>query len=380
MKHLMFITTSFPSLHDGSEAAGSFVFDMAATLSKKVKVTVIAPGLEASLEEISPSLKVQRFLAQKQPLSLLKASNPLHWISILQVLRSGELAVNKVVQCDHVDHMLALWVLPSGYWAKKTADRYRIPYSTWALGSDIWSIEKIPIVREILRRVLQNSLVNYADGIQLKKSVEKLSGRECIFLPSTRIIEISKNKVLSGQPPYRLAFLGRWHLNKGVDILLDSLLSLGHDDWKLIKEIKIIGGGPLHDLVLRKAGELKEKGCPITIGGFVNKEKAISLLLWADYVLIPSRIESIPVVFSDALKCSCPVVCTPVGDLTQLVNTFQVGILSKNCSSRSFGEAISESLRTAPCNYIKYLDNSVNIFNINTAAGKLLKGLLDGII
>lgn len=377
MKHLVLITTSFPSICDGSEAAGSFVFDMAASLAEKVKVTVVAPGLEMSLEEISSSFKVQRFLAKKQPLSLLNVSNPFHWVPILQTLRSGQLAVNRVVRREYVDHMLALWVLPSGYWAKNAADRYQISYSTWALGGDIWSLGKIPIVRGILARVLKASLMNYADGIQLKKSVEKLSGRECTFLPSTRKIEISRKKILSGQPPYRLVFLGRWHLNKGVDILLDSLFLMRDDEWNLIKEIRIFGGGPLHDLVLRKTDELREKGRPVITGGFINKDEAVSLLLWADYVLIPSRIESIPVIFSDSMKCCCPVVSTPVGDLKNFIRDNKVGVLSKDCSPVCFAEAISKILKIYPKDFFLNVTDTARLFDINKITEKIIENCFD---
>ena len=46
MKHIAIISTSYPTEQDDSEAAGSFVADFAATLSKKPQVTVIAPGLQ----------------------------------------------------------------------------------------------------------------------------------------------------------------------------------------------------------------------------------------------------------------------------------------------------------------------------------------------
>lgn len=378
MKHLVLITTSFPMTNCGNEAAGSFVYDMAVTLADAVKVTVVAPGSETIREKTGSFVSVQRFQAPSQPLSLLKLNNPLHWVPILQTLRSGQCAVNSVVEQEHVDHLLALWTLPSGYWAKTAAKRHQIPYSTWALGSDIWSLGKLPVVRNILRQVLQLSFANYADGYELKKSVETISERNCFFLPSARQIGSHKEKILSAHPPYRLAFLGRWHVNKGVDILLQSLSCLSNNDWNLIEEIRIFGGGPLHDYVHEKVGNLKGKGRPVTIGKFIEKNESVSLFLWADYVLIPSRIESIPLVFSDAMKCRCPVVSNPVGDLKRLVGENNVGVLSENCSYEAFSNALKEIIKKAPCEYSKNIDDVAEMFDLGKISDNLVKNCFGG--
>ncbi len=44
--------------------------------------------------------------------------------------------------------------------------------------------------------------------------------------------------------PYRLAFLGRWHPNKGTDLLLDALHQLRDEDWHRIEAVRIAGGAP----------------------------------------------------------------------------------------------------------------------------------------
>lgn len=274
MKHIAIISTSYPSLQDGSEAAGSFVADFAATLSEKQRVTVIAPGLQASEQQLTDSLKVVRFKVPRLPLSLLKAQHPGSWPAIFKTLRAGRQAVNDVMQQSNIDHIFALWVLPSGYWAKQASDRYLIPYSTWALGSDIWSLGKIPVIRHYLQAVLKTSQTNYADGHQLKDSVESLSGRQAYFLPSTRNLPIGKTKELRSKPPYRLAFLGRWHPNKGVDILMDSLSYLKEEDWQNIEAIHIAGGGMLEQYIHLAVEVLQKQGRPVTVSGYMDKTAA----------------------------------------------------------------------------------------------------------
>ncbi|MPT43185.1 MAG: glycosyltransferase [Klebsiella sp.] len=70
----------------------------------------------------------------------------------------------------------------------------------------------------------------------------------------------------------------------------------------------------------------------------MSKPEAEAAIVHADCLLIPSRIESIPVVFSDAMKLGRPVVSMPVGDLPQLVGS-GVGILARQVSSQAFASA-----------------------------------------
>ncbi len=368
MKHLVLISTSYPLSRDGSEAAGTFVADFAEALSQKIQVTVIAPAPNEYIEQIHPTLTVHYFAVPKLPLSSLRPYQPHDWPMIWHTLQAGAKSLNRVIDASLVDHVLALWVLPSGYWAKQIAGARGIPYSTWALGSDIWTLGKIPLVRGLLKRVLQSAQYNFADGYQLKQDVEALSGKPCAFLPSTRNIPVPENKHLATKPPYRLAFLGRWHPNKGVDILLESLALLEEADWARITEVRIAGGGPLEQQVHQAHDRLRRVGRPVTLLGYLQKQQAAELFAWADYVLIPSRIESIPVVFSDAMKCRCPVVAMPVGDLPRLINDYQVGFFASTPSAKAYAEVIKMALTTPPEQFLSGLSQAQKAFNVEQSA------------
>jgi glycosyltransferase involved in cell wall biosynthesis len=305
------------------------------------------------------------------PLSRLSVKNPLHWLLIVMVLRSGQRRVEKVSRETKVDHIIALWSLPSGYWARNILKRYGIPYGIWALGSDIWTLGKLPIVKNILALVLRDSSFCFADGMKLKEDVERISGRSCGFLASVRKLPVKKKK-LSSTPPYRLAFLGRWHRNKGVDLLIESLQMLGDEDWKKIKEVRICGGGPMEKIVRSGCEALKKAGRPVRVEGYLGREAAADLLNWADYLLLPSRIESIPVVFSDAMQAGCPVIATPVGDLPRLVEKYQVGMISEELSSNAFSETLASALNNPPSSYFSGLAACRGNFNVQHTVERLL--------
>ena len=345
--HILLISTSYPNPKQtpGSEAAGSFVEDFSKALSKHINVTVVAPGPNKVSESYNANLTLRRFKVPYLFLSLLKPYNPAHWPLIIKTLRAGQREVQRIIEEEKIDYMMALWVLPSGYWARNIWKKRGIPYSVWALGSDIWSLGRIPVVKALLKSVLQDSHICFADGHILKKDIEKISGKSCEFLASARRLPKVHEKNLATAPPYKLAYLGRWHHNKGTDLLLDSLHLLTEEDWAKIEEVRIFGGGPLEKIVKSGYISLREAGRPVLLGGYLDRMHAAKLLLWADYLLIPSRIESIPVVFSEAMQSGCPVITTPVGDLPALIEEYGVGIMASGLTPDAFSRAIRSALK-----------------------------------
>lgn len=337
--HITLVSTSFPVTHDGSEAAGSFVADFATALSRRVPTTVVAPAHEAGESVLSDELDLVQFRAPKLPLSLLNPASPPDWSRIVTTLRNGGAATRRVATSRDSDHVLALWALPSGHWAAST-DR---PFSTWALGSDIWGLGRLPVIRWTLARTLRKAEYNFADGLELAKDVAAISGRACEFLPSSRDLGVVGDAARRVVGSYRFAFLGRWHPNKGVDLLLDALDMLGDRDWRSIERFDIAGGGPLEPLVRERCERLRRARRPVTLQGFLDRDEARDYLLRADFAVIPSRVESIPVVFSDCLQAGCTMIVTPVGDLPALMTD---GCLGQLCAEPS-GRAIADGIRAA---------------------------------
>jgi len=273
-------------------------------------------------------------------------------------------------------HVFALWALPSGHWARLASREADVPYSVWTLGSDIWSLGRIPLVRSYLATVLRDAHLCVADGLDLQEETQVICGREVGFLPSTRRIEGRRAAPPRGQAPYRLVFIGRWHPNKGADLLLEALGLLGDEDWQRIERIRIFGGGPLDVVVREKAARLRIAGRPLEVGGYLGKAEAEREIADADYLLIPSRIESIPVVFSDAIKLGCPVVSTPVGDLQRLLSGAHApGVLAEAVSAPAFATALSRALVEPARAYETAVAHAAREFDLARITDRLLANL-----
>lgn len=373
MKSLLLVTTSYPVQGEGEAAAGTFVRDFAHALRREGVAVSMAVPAERSSQEEEQGLWVKRFKVPRLPLSLLNPLRPIDWPAIYRTLSVGARAVDQICEQRRPDHILALWALPSGAWARAAAQKYGMRYSIWALGSDIWALGKIPVLRHYLGSVLNDAARRFADGYQLAADVEALAGKPCDFLPSSRDFGAPAPRAPSDSPPYRLAFLGRWHPNKGVDLLIEALKLLDETAWSNIQQVRIHGGGPLEQAVRQGVDALVKAGRPVQLGGYLDLAGARELFNWTDFVVIPSRIESIPVVFSDAMQARRPVILTPVGDMGRLVKQLGCGIMAATVSADGIARAIVEGVTQSSKSFTSGLGKASTHFEINRAAKQFLK-------
>lgn len=282
-----------------------------------------------------------------------------------RVLAGGRAATRAAVSDAPTAHQLALWALPSGYWARCAERATGVPYSVWTLGSDIWSLGRVPLVRAYLRSVIAGAAHAFSDGIGLARETEVIGGRPVEFLPSARTLAADGQRGRVRCAPYSLLYIGRWHPNKGVDLLLAALERLDACDWQRIRRIVICGGGPLGEVVRAGVANLQSSHRPVELRGYVDAAEAAHLIGESDYLLIPSRVESIPVVFSDAIRNGCPVVAMPVGDLPRLVGDERTGVLAEHVSADAFAVALKRALHACPSDFLSGMSRLAPTFSVS---------------
>lgn len=370
---VLVVSTSYPLAADGSEAAGAFVADFVKALGAEVPVRVVGPGLLEGAEAGAP-VPTWRFSAGGRPLSLLSPLKPWHWPAIIRTLRSLRRQAFAAASDGQVAHVHALWVLPSGWAARAVARATGASYSVWALGSDIWTLGRLPLVRGLLTSITRDASAVYADGLQLARDAASITGRPFTFMPSCRALTGERSRPVATTAPYRFLYLGRWHPNKGTDLLFDALDALVDDDWTRIAEIHIAGGGPLQQEVEARAQKLILAGRPVRLSGFLNRDAAQAALADADRLLLPSRIESIPVVFSDALAYGLPVVSMPIGDLPDLLADGG-GWLASEVGGDAFAQALRMASLGPPPGYnaLSVLRKQFNVFQVASAFADSLR-------
>ena len=153
---------------------------------------------------------------------------------------------------------------------------------------------------------------------------------------------------------------------------MEALLTLDDADWAGIEEFRVFGGGPLDRVIRDAAKTLEAAGRPIVVGGYLDKSKAADLIAWSDYLVLPSRIESIPVIFSDAMQLGTPIIATPVGDLPRLHERYDFGVLADSVDPVDLAGALRAALHTDPASFAPGIALAIADFDLARIAERFL--------
>ena len=342
------ITSSYPaSPEDPSGTAGLFVRHFALELAAVGHTVIVQPVARKDAYCPDPGITIvpAPWKGGDQELASMDLTSPRNWWLFLLFFIQGARNTRAINKKYAVDRTLCMWAVPSGIFGLIGKRSDGIPYDVWALGSDIWKIRKIPVLgKMILKTIMKHADRVFADGIQLCRDVEELTGVPCEFLPSSRKIPPPNEKMFSADTArVHFLFVGRYHVNKGPDLLIRAIACLPPETRGSIR-VHMFGLGPLENELkdMITAMQLEEY---IDLNGPIQAQEFSNHLDSVSFLVIPSRIESIPVVFSDALQMGTPVVSMPVGDLEQLVRKFGCGIVAEEVSAEALAAAIEEALR-----------------------------------
>jgi glycosyltransferase involved in cell wall biosynthesis len=307
------VTSSYPA--NPSDVAAPFAADFARAVKRRGhNVFVVAPerpGIQQSADGVSV-LWIPRHGATKAIVQT-KLTSPKEVWGTIQLLRDGERLLLRTVREHSIDVCFALWVIPGGYLAWRVGRRTGIPYAVWALGSDINTFARYPMVRSLIKRILKRARLRFANSQVLAERVKELTGADCQLLPATRTLPVSGHRLdLPGR--VRFLFLGRLERVKGVDVLLDAMARLKSDDGI---HLYVLGGGSLEGQLVSQiaAAGLQEV---VTMVSSPPNDVVASYFASCDCLVIPSRSESLPVVFAEAVQAGIPLLVTETGDMGRL--------------------------------------------------------------
>lgn len=322
-------TSSFP-LHpdDSAAAAGLFIRDFveeAALQGHDVRVlTQARRGEPGAPVQDPPGVRVVRYPWRGDaPLSTLRRSSPRDLLAIGSVLAGGFRALDRLVAAERPDRVVAMWAVPAGLFARRERRRRGIPYRVWVLGSDLWDYGRHPLTRAFVRRVLHDAEHVYADGLALAAEAERIGEVSCAFLPSSRTLARGQRAPVLEPGRRHFVFIGRLHPNKGIDLLIEAVAGLAPERRAALR-LHVFGDGPLREVLEADVARRDLGGC-VRLAGYAGREEATAMLEHAHALVIPSRVESIPLVLSDAAQAGCPIVATDVGDMGRVLREHGAG-------------------------------------------------------
>jgi glycosyltransferase involved in cell wall biosynthesis len=342
--NICIITSSFPSRPDDTVQA-PFLIDFIRELKKRGHHPfVFIQDREGDKEEFLEGVKIKWFpwVKSKKPLVQLNPFRPLDLFRIANLFYRGKITLPSFIRENSIEVCLALWVLPSGYFANQAFRQTKIPYSVWSLGSDIYRYGRNPFLYPMMRRIIQEAKAVFADGFDLSKRIEERFGRKCFFLATTRALErTGPEKSKKPESQYRFLFVGRIEKVKGIDLLLESVACLKEEGLNV--HLTVVGRGGMEEWAERF---IEERGLADHVSwmGNVSDETLASLYESSDCVVIPSRSESIPLVFSEALRFNKELIVTDVGDMGMLGRQYGVAQVIPPKSVMALKEVMKESV------------------------------------
>jgi len=366
--NILIVSNSFPA--STQDWVPQFGYYFALCLKEKGhKVTVAAPErftgwVDEGVIEIKRIPARGVFLKDEG----LNLSSPTKIPALIRMHNQANRLLDEFITHRSFDVALALWAIPSGLWLKEAKRKYKIPFITWALGSDIWQAGRMPIVKNIVCGVLRDSDYLYADGYELGREVTRLCGRPCDFLPTVRILsaprKIDDSQIVGKEVFF---FVGRWEKVKGVDILIKAFAQARPHNAILL----IYGIGSQGKNYRRLIEDHHAKDF-IFLRGKADSQTVSDFLSIAHCCVIPSRNESIPIVLSDALQSKCPVIVSRVGDMGELSDKFRIGLAVMPEDVPDLSAAITTMAGMDKNSFKEGIESALKIFDVNSAVEKFL--------
>lgn len=363
------ITNRYPAYPD--DVASPFVRDFHQGLRKRgADVSVFTPSYHTEKTDYTDNVIRFHWRGGTKVVGSLNFFNPKELFQLFSFLSDGKRQLFEHLERTQPDCCLALWALPSGWFAYQAKRELGIPYSVWCLGSDIYIWAKKPFLRGITKRALRGADHLFADGFDLKERVEKLSGKSCDFLPSMRRLpQISDEKVRLDPAKFNFLYLGRWEQKKGIDDLLKAV-SLVKSTLPSVK-LHLLGWGSF-EMRMKELIEQLRLGDEVRIVGKVPTGLVAAYIRQADCVVIPSKGDSIPLVFSEALQMGTPLIVTNVGDMGHLTKKFGLGKVVPSGDTQRLAQAMIE-FAAEEKDYTGNMSEALKLLDIDEAVDDYLR-------
>ena len=173
-------------------------------------------------------------------------------------------------------------------------------------------------------------------------------------LPATCSVEVLRHIVPASPRPVvsiqkaskilRLVCVARLARHKGIDVLLEAMAILRHDEVSV--QLLIAGEGPERS-ALERLSEQRGVGSAITFLGNVDHSRIPELWQTADIAVLPSRTEGLPLAALEAMAHSIPVVATRVGGIPEVIRDGENGLLVESGDASALAQALKR-LATNP--------------------------------
>ena len=353
MRRIALVTPILPVPHD--QTRGRYIHETARALSKLATVRVYFPQVRYPR---LPGLSPRSFLAGEvgpdyrlDGIDLEPYTYPgLPGLSRITNGYVGGMALQRRLKNFSPDLVLAYWVYPDGFAARKAARRLGVPCIVGARGSDIHvrSGVNVMMTRRTLDGVDAMLTVSHAMrdvaiaefGVPPDKVHAVINGIDTtVFHPRPQ----AEMRAKLGVPADArlLVYVGRFVETKGMRELITAFQRLGTQDPSL--HLALVGDGVMREELTAMVLESGLSGRVFMPGGLQPGQVA-EWIGAGDVLTLPSWSEGYPNVVVEGIACGRPVVATSVGGTGEIINADN-GIMVPKRDVDALEQGLSEAFR-----------------------------------
>lgn len=293
---------NYPKNKNDRKDAGIFIRDFAGELRKKHKVFIFCPNYGNSKKFGNWSI-----------------FNPLSAVNFFRNIFFGIKESLKFVEKNKINYVLSAWAIPSGIYALAAKLKHGTRYGVWYLGSDLNIYSKYPILSNLISILSKRADNLFANSYALAKiATEKY--KKCLMLPASTKVEGNTRftkKLELDIKKINILYVGRLEKVKGPDLLVEAAKKINK---KFV--IRMIGEGTMKS-------SLDNQSDNIELLGYLGLNEMASYMSASDFLIIPSRNESLPLVILEAANYKLPVLSSDVGDCRYVLTKYKVGEVFK---------------------------------------------------
>ena len=328
MKRILLVTHCYPQ--DLGDMRGSFLIPTVQRLQDLgVEPVVVTPNWSGVGGEIQTRRgrlgeKIVEFSWRGVRFEALAIWNPFHMLSLFLFLLRWASAVRYANRrYGEFAATVCAWGVPAGALRLLRLIPTR-QCAIWWLGSDFNRFDR-PYSRWLLRLVARSPTINWSNSRVMCKQLQRLISTEAQFVPlaNSDSAELVAQSVSQTKGKARLLTIARLERVKGIDLAIEAVQACG--DMRDMFEYRIVGDGSQRAELESLIGSSEN----ISLLGYLSNDDVIAELRSADFVVLPSRNEGMPLVFFEALSAGKQVIASDVGDIRVCVEGKGLGWVSE---------------------------------------------------
>lgn len=238
--------------------------------------------------------------------------------------------ISSITRCPHVT---AVWDIFSlcgkDYWTR------------WAEQKNVSKVHAIlgPKFEKMILRMNHDAIQTLSEAS--KSDLIKFGARKPIYITKPAINE-NMLETQSIRNNLQFVYVGRLVFYKNIETILRALAIVKKSYDKV--QLKIVGGGPHKDNLMRIINELKLHN-NVEFYGHINESEKYKIISSSIAMLFPSLCEGFGLVILESFSCECPIIVSDVRPLSDIVHDKKNGFVINPMNEVKWSEVMMYLIR-----------------------------------